>query len=306
MADAASRGKWTSLDSGPLFGLQMSVTRRPWRISPAWAVVGGTLAAGAPLANGPALLRLVGAIILADALWGGLWSLMACGPAQAERDETWGLPYLQPAAPIVDLSKRLSELASGAGCHELLAGVVLALGLAALLGVAALALTVGALVCALCAQLVSERGLRPALPYALLSLGLPWALGLSLAGSAALVTPGPLALGAAFVVLEWGAQRLRWQVPATWRVLAGEAAVVTVLVALRLPWAVPLVVALFMPPSWWLLRARAQGAGGQEVAIPALPIDFGAMAGFAASRSAVWWWLALILSAAAVRQLTVM
>src|SRR5512135_2622598 len=100
MADVVDHSQWLSADAGPLLGLRLSVSRHPWRIGPAWALVAGALAAGVPFADGTSLLRLAGAIVLADAAWGSVWSVMARGGAR-EPDEPWGLPYVQPAAPAM-------------------------------------------------------------------------------------------------------------------------------------------------------------------------------------------------------------
>ncbi len=310
MANAAGRGSsWLTADAEPLFGLRLSVSRYPWRIGPAWAVIAGALAAGAPLSNGTALLRLLGAVLLADAVWGGLWAMMALGAGRPQPEENWGLPYAQSSAPLVRLSRRLSELASGTGCHELLAGTVLALGLAALFGWVALLLAVLVLVCAGWAQLVCERGRHPALPHALLAVGLPWALGLVLAGPLNWLGSGagPLALGLAFTVLEWGAQRARLPGPAAGLgIWLGQAAVLAVLAATRLPWAVCIAAALFLPPSWWLLRAGA-GARHLRSSVASMPYTRSQAAerllAVTMAGSAIWWWLAMLLAAVALRQL---
>lgn len=308
MADAANRGRWAALGSGPLFGVHVVVSRRFLRIGPAWAVAGGALAAGAPLTSGSALLSVLGAVILADALWGGLWALMATGPVRIERQESWRLPYLQDSAPLMQMSRWLSGLASGTGCHELFAAVILAVGLALLLGGAAVLLTLLALLCAVWAQILAKRSLRPSLVYALLAVGLPWALGTSLGGPGEALA-GPLALGAAFVILEWGAQCLRWPVPAaTWGVWAGQASILVVLIVLRLPWVVPLATALLLPPSWWLLRSQALSAIqindlARDAPEGSATIDRTAPAAFAVSQSALWWWMVLVLCAVAMRQL---
>ncbi len=310
MANAAGRGSsWLTADAEPLFGLRLSVSRYPWRIGPAWAVLAGALAAGAPISSGTALLRLLGAVLLADAVWGGLWGMMALGAGRAQPEENWGLPYTQPGAPLLRLSRRLSELASGTGCHELLAGAILSLGLAALFGWVALLLAVMVLVCAVWAQLVCERGRQPALPHALLAVGLPWALGLVLAGPGSWFGPGPgpLALGLAFTVLQWGAQRAR--LPGTGVGLGiwfGQGAILAVLAAARLPWAVCIAAALFLPPSWWLLRAGARARQLRPAAEPMLPGSRQALQhllAVAMARSAIWWWLVLMLAAVALRQL---
>ena len=59
--------------AGPLIGLGRSVSPGVWRIGPAWAVLAGALASGAPLLGNAVPLRLVGAAILADSAWGVLW-----------------------------------------------------------------------------------------------------------------------------------------------------------------------------------------------------------------------------------------
>ena len=57
-------------ETGPLVHLHFAPSRMLWRIGPAWAVVAGAVAAGAPLGNAAGLLRLATAVILADLFWG--------------------------------------------------------------------------------------------------------------------------------------------------------------------------------------------------------------------------------------------
>jgi hypothetical protein len=195
----------------------------------------------------------------------------------------------------MQVSDRVRGLASGAGCHDLLVSAGLALGLAALLGLVPLLLSVAVLASALVAQLVAERGGRPAFAYALLSAGLPWALGLSLTGRSLHELTQPLILGLAFVVLVWGAERLRGNGQAsTFGAWAGQVAVLGALAGLRLPWAACVAVLLFMPPSWWLLHARAEQATGDHAGAMVLALE----------RGAIWWWLAFLLAAVSLRQIT--
>ncbi|MCX7671173.1 MAG: hypothetical protein N2439_14030, partial [Anaerolineae bacterium] len=58
---------------GPLIGLRVFLGPHIWRIAPAWAVLAGALTGSAVLWEGTALLRLLGAAVLADSLWGMLW-----------------------------------------------------------------------------------------------------------------------------------------------------------------------------------------------------------------------------------------
>ncbi len=296
MAKAGNSGRWLAPDLGPLIGLRVSVSRNPWRIGPAWAVMAGALAAGLPLNSSAALLQVLGAVLLADSAWGAVWAVMAGSGGAPRPAETWGLPYVQPAAPIMQVSERLRGLSSGVGCHDLLVSVVLALGLSALLGMVPLLLSLAVLAVAFVAQLVAERGRRPALGYAMLVVGLPWALGLGLAGRSLGELSGPLILGAAFVLLVWGLEGVRGGeqpgMPGAW---LGVAAVLAALAVLRLPWAACLAAVLFLPPAWWLLQAQAgrQPAPGIDLKVAAI------------ERSAVWCWLVFLLAAVALRQITI-
>jgi len=286
---------------GPLVELQVSLSNNLWRIGPAWAVLAGALASGAPLSGGDALLRLVGAIGLVDSAWGMVWQLTAgCdGQVQVDGVALRVLPYARRHAPAARIASKLQGLttkrtvsgASGVGWHGLAVGLALTLVLSLLLGSAALVLSLVALLVIFVAWLLAQRGVRPALWYALLSVGLPWALGVTLAdrGGAAILTKGQVAslvLAAAFMVLHWGVMRAylsgRSRARGVW---LGQGTLLAVLVGLHQPWALAVVAGLLLLPVWWLLQAREMAADWPIVL----------------ARSAPWWWAALLLSAVALR-----
>jgi hypothetical protein len=289
-----------------LIGLRISVSRSLWRLGPAWAVLAGALASSISLFNGDTLLRLLGAVVLADAAWGVFWTPLAGasgGEAAGDRP-TWSLPYAHPAAPI----GRLSRL-YGRSWLGLATGLALTAGLATLLGGTALLLSLAALIVAFWALSLTQFDRRPALPLALLAVGLPWLLGLTLDGvGLARVPKAGLALAAAFTLLEWGVQRARCPQRSRGRgIWLGQAAVLTVLVGLCLPWAAAVVAALFLIPSWWLLRVGAmsppilsRALNATRAPDPPAPSNPGEPAEVLA-RSAPWWWAALFLAAFALR-----
>lgn len=304
-------------ESGPLIGLRVSASRRLWRLGPGWAVLAGALAGGVPLLGGDTLLRLAGAIVLADPAWGAVWVPVAgCGPRWiaalgGQRDPGtayWALPYLQPAAPAARLRAMLPE----ARWHNILVAALLMAGLGALLGLPALLLSLVALAVTFWALFVVQWDVQPALPRALLTVGLPWLLGMTLGqGAQPLVTgnapalPGlsaaGLALGAAFTLLEWGSQRAYSSCDSRARgVWGGELAVVLALVALRLPWTTAVVAVLLLPPAWYCLRAGrlAPALSGDPVLQAALTT---AQRATILARSGPWWWVAMMLAALSLR-----
>ncbi len=228
------------VETGPLLSLQATFARRAWRIGPAWAVLAGVLASGAPFLAGDAPLRLAGAIALADPAWGLLWRLTACGSDHATQsaNEVAGLPFGQPDAPLARVLRRLRHMSSAAAWHELPMALVLAVGLSVLLGPNALALTLAACAVLFVAWLTAERDGQPALAFALLSVGLPWGLGALLAGGWADGWERHLALAASFTALQWGVQRACLDDRGrAWGLWLGQAAVLLALVTLQRPWA---------------------------------------------------------------------
>jgi len=297
-------------DAGPLTTLRVGVAPGLGllRIGPAWAVLAGALASGAPaaLAAEALPLRLAGAALLADAVWGVFWRLTArepgapIGPVSAAADSLGRLPYFQAGSPAGRSWRLLRDMAPGATWQELLAAVILALALGLLLGLPALALTVAAWAVTLWGWLLVQADRRPAACDALLNVGLPWLLGLTLAA-----WPAPaagdlplrgLALGFAFTILGWGARRaFLTQGRLAGGVWLGQAAVVIALIALQQTVALVLVAVLLLPPAWLIWRATITPPGacpGYNEGVTNRDVRD------ALARSGPWW-LAAMLAAAA-------
>jgi hypothetical protein len=294
---STARGRRADLfaEAGPVLCLQATVCSHPWRIGPAWALLAGALASGVPLLSGDLPLRLAGALILADPVWGLLWRMTACAGQQVDPDLDWagGLPYAQPNAPLARALRRLQGMSSAAAWHELPVALVLMAGLSLLLGPTALAASLAVLAVVFVAWITLERDGQPALPYALLGVGLPWMLGTAVAAgsarSAGLTMPSlveSIALAAAVTILQWGVQRAclidRSHARCLW---LGQGAVLLTLTVLRQPWALAVVAVMFLPPSWWIANGRDS------------------VNGFAASlsRSSLWWLAAMIVAVLALR-----
>jgi len=193
---------------------------------------------------------------------------------------------------LVHLTRGLRHLVSpGAHWHELIAGLALMTVLSVLLGGPALILSLVALLVILWGWVLAQRDLRPCLCHALLNVGLPWVLGTLLAGQgASLALSGrqiqALWLAAAFTILQWGVQRahLVENLSRARGIWLGQAALIAVLVGLRQPVVLTSVAGLLLPPTWWLSRARQSDVGFTG----------------ALTRSAVWWWGALVVAALAL------
>lgn len=248
-------------EAGPLVQLQISLSRVPWRIAPAWSVLAGALAVGTPL-NDPALwLRVVAAIVLGDLAWGVLRRyvpLRGAGPG-ADDGLTAFLPYAQPDAPVSHLIRELAL--EGANSHGAFAGIVLVLGGALLLGLPAFALSVVAIIVTVVAWSIARRGDLPAAGFALLDVFLPFTLGLLAAGWFAQrpLAWQPLLVAAAFTALHWGALRAagRGDGKLTFNLGLGALAVIAALVGLGMPWAAAVAGVLLAPALYWLGRPRA-------------------------------------------------
>jgi len=280
--------------AGPLIGLSISVDPGVWRIGPAWAVLAGALASGAPLFGDAVPLRLVGAAILADSVWGVLWRLTAANDADRSNQlaEDEHLPYFQPHSPAGRALGMLRDIAPGASWRELTTALVLTGVLGLLLGVSALVLSAVAYVVILWGWALGHAGKQPAACDALLNVGFPWLLGAVLvrdaaqwSGAAPVLLPG-VVMGVAFTTLQWGTRRAYLsngsRVFAVW---LGQAAVLLALIGSGQPWALGLVAALFLPPAMWLWRSSAMGMGVERVL----------------RQSGPWWLAAMLLSAVALR-----
>jgi hypothetical protein len=280
--------------AGPLIGLGISIGPGVWRIGPAWAVFAGALAGGAPLLGDAMPLRLVGAAILADSVWGVLWRLTSADDAEHLNRSAGDdhLPYFQPQSPAGRALGMLHDIAPGASWRELMAALALTGVLSLLLGAPALVLSILAYAVILWAWALGRADKQPAVCDALLNLGLPWLLGLLLArdavqlpGSMPPLLPGVM-MGVAFTTLQWGARRTYLSDGSrTFAVWFGQAAVLVALIGLEQPWALVLVTALLLPPALWLWRSRVMASGVEE----------------ALRQSGPWWLAGMLLSAVALR-----
>jgi hypothetical protein len=289
LSDAA--GGEIVAETGPLVRLHLAPSRMLWRISPAWVVVAGAMAAGAPLGNAISLLRLAAAVILADLVWGILRQIIPTSPG-AEGTENLvapSLPYGSSDAPLADFIRMtaVEQQASPAPWLSWLSGLALTAVLSLLLGAPALLISTLAVGLILLTRALFRSAYRPALCLALLDVALPWALG------AALVWPGvkgeapfwfrqTAMLAAGFTILQWGLYRARLSVGRRLVALyVGQALLLGVLVLLRQPGAVAVAAMLFAPPIWWMARR-----GEAEAALV---------------RNLPWWWASMLLVVAMVR-----
>lgn len=243
-------------EAGPLVQLQISLSRVPWRMAPAWAVLAGAFAAGAPLDDSSLWLRVVAAVVLGDLAWGVLrrYVTPVDASAGAERGLSALLPYAQPDAPVSHLVRELAL--EGANWHGAFAGIIFALGGGLLLGLPAFGLSIVAILVTVVAWPIARRGDTPAAGFALLDVFLPFALGLLAAGWF-VVRPipwQPLLVAAAFTCLQWGMLRAaaRNNGKIALNVGLGVAAVLTVLIGLGMPWAAAVAAVLLAPVLYWL------------------------------------------------------
>jgi hypothetical protein len=278
-------------ETGPLVHFQLAPSRMLWRICPAWAVVAGAVAAGAPLGSAVSLLRLGAAIILADLIWGILRRIIPASPGTEGTGDPVApsLPFGSSDAPLARFIQMTAADPQVAPASWLswLSGLALTAVLSLLLGVPALLISALAVGLVFLTRGLFRSGRRPALCLALLDVALPWVLG------AALVWPGvkgetlfwflqTVMLGAAYTVIQWALYRARLSAGRHLAALyLGQAALLGVLILLRQPDAVVVAALLCAPPIWWLARG-----GEAEVAL---------------ARSLPWWWASMFLVAAIVR-----
>jgi hypothetical protein len=291
MQPLSGAGKQSVAETGPLVHLHFAPSRMLWRIGPAWAVVAGAVAAGAPLGNAISLLRLATAVILADLVWGILRRIVPDSPDTEGTAalRTPSLPYGRSDAPLAQVMQTVAsgQQASPAPWLGWLGGLSLTVVLSFLLGAPMLLISAAALGLIFLTRALFRRGCCPSFSLALLDVGLPWALGAALVwpnvdGEARgwFVQMGMVA--AAFTVLQWGLYRARFS--AGRRLLAlyfGQVMLVGTLVLLRQPWAVAVAAPLLAPPTWWLARR-----GEAEVAL---------------ARALPWWWASMLAIAAVMR-----
>ena len=273
-------------------------------MGPGWAVLAGALASGAPLLSGAEVLRLVGAVLLADPVWGMI------APVARQRVDLVSppvapgiLPYAQAQAPLARLVSRLHQEVGARHWSELTTGLAFAIGLSLLLGVPAMALSGLAFVVTSVARLWTQSRGHPALLHALWSLGLPWLLGMTTAlGRAEAVRPlsmaGSLLFAAAFMALQAGvvhhagAGRLAAGQGTLW---LGQLSVLAASVAAQQPWITALSAVLFLPPSLWLLQ--------RGTIVVTQTSDEGVAFGRVLLVRCAPWWLAAMMTAAVIQRI---
>lgn len=254
--------------AGPLIQLQISVTRTAWRLAPAWSVLAGAAAVMRLPVSPIDGLRVVGAVALGDLVWGMLRRATEVHAAHTEIARAPSAPYEQPAAPLGRLVQILRK--ADVSWQSAVAGVALALGGGLLYGWAGLLLSLVALACILVGWSMASQDRMPAACHAALDVLLPWMLGMAAAGRLGDgdVPWEALVIGAAFTVLQWGFLRTTQGTAASspMPLLLGMGGVISVLVALGLPWAVALTAVLLAPVTYWFTGASSDGSGGRRVA----------------------------------------
>jgi hypothetical protein len=278
--------------TGPILNLNFHLSSSPWQMGPGWAVLAGALAGHAPILGGENLLRLAGSLILADTAWGALWLQVPSGRNRLTEGERVGrLPYAafqSPMRRILTVLVRGTPDDSGAGWHGMLAGLILAATLSLLLGGPAIILSSMALLASVGVRFLIGRGRKPAFLTALLCIGLPWILGVSLGWAQGTTPPlsqivAPLMVGAAFMILGWTIDYVRFdgQTFKTWPAWLGQITLLGTLTVLREPTALVMIGCLTVVPNLWLSR---NGTSLTELS--------------RAMRKSEPWWLASMLVAA--------
>ena len=82
----------------------------------------GAAAASVPLLDGVTPLKLVGAVVLADALWGALWRWMPGAVGQQGRGKgvkASSLPYFQARSPLDQMARFMREISGGLTWREI-------------------------------------------------------------------------------------------------------------------------------------------------------------------------------------------
>jgi chlorophyll synthase len=267
---------------GSMMKLEVRVTRPLTWLGPAWAALCGAVASGWLTLSGENLLFLLIVLFMADALWGTLWHLIAEGgwfvssatePSQLQQGSSAALPYTAPGSPSHRVFGRLGRMKAwwrqGPGFAGLVITLLLALGLAIILGRRVIILTSAALAIMVLALLRARRHSAPPLSLrAIMEMGLAW-----LAGHTAF---GPLTLWSFLLAILYTvayhsclklatSSRKRW--PALLKV--SQAAVIALLVFLRQPVVAGVVGLLLLPQMllqpfldqdevelWYLRRIR--------------------------------------------------
>ena len=249
-----------------IINLQVWLDQAMWRPAGFWAFCAGLLASGAlrqaESLNWPALALLA---LLVDPLWGSIWRLaggravLVALPQRAAAASRFTLPYMQEGSPAARLLTGDHTDVWPSALRVGAPAVLLALLVAALLGVYALALTLSIIVlAALGWTLRHSYGVNALLLHSIVAIGLPWVLTVEQAQRQAAVAWLPhLLLAGMWVVHQWGG--LRNTTAPDWFGLglmaAAQIGIGSLLIAVQSPlWLGPL--ALLLTPGWLLAYQR--------------------------------------------------
>jgi hypothetical protein len=253
----------------------------PWRLTGGWMVLAGLLAATGLDARDQPLLALALALVLAELLWMALWMQLVAPSQWPGRllHRRPALPYIAPGSPAARLLGWQQPGTLAAIVRGGLPLVTLALLLAYVLSPAALALTAAATAIVMLGVLAKRAGLAGLMYWlhALLIVGLPVALGISLVGQWPVIPEslwlGGLAVGAVFlarVAVEVrdlpsaGAEGLA-RIGLILLTGVGVAALAGVMVFARQPLALGVIVLLAAAPMLSLARPDRAGQGAFQV-----------------------------------------
>ncbi|OQY24934.1 MAG: hypothetical protein B6I34_03035 [Anaerolineaceae bacterium 4572_32.1] len=202
---------------------------------PLWAALCGLIASGSLKADGSIALTVGFALFLAGPMWGTVWQAVAAAdwftPFSAREwpaSAPWVtlLPYTAPDSPSGRLAQVLGRIRVwwreclwpryGDAVVELLVALPLSLGVALVVGRAAVLLTVAVWALATLAQMVDRgAGAPPAALQAIMEGGLAWLLGHAVLSeltwpSAAIAGSFALAYAAALTLTEGNRRALLW------------------------------------------------------------------------------------------------
>ena len=267
---------------GPLIGMRLWITRSPWRLGAAWVALAGALASGGLAEHPLNWVKLLLLVFLADPGWGSLWTVLAERRRDAWEDSAPiaapALPYLQPGSPAARLlGWAESDLSLMAAWRLGLPSLFVATLVALILGRMAIIAT--AVAFALCfIGWITRRlyGQPDAWAQAILTVGLPWALGYL---AYAPVTATMVALTVAWALWQWAALGIEQGEWRSWWMLgiAQGTVAVTLAVAHQPVWCAGIV--LVSMPTWWMVIGGR--ATGWTLA--------------ALAQAQTWWWLALMM-----------
>lgn len=187
-ATPALREHW-ALSGRATVNAQFWFSRSPLRPTAGWAVVAALLMTGWPVLPVAVVWRdLALVLLLADPLWGSIWRLAAgrvelLPLRERELSHSVWLPYLKPGSPAARLLGRDDHGVLHLILRVVLPTVALAGAIAWVLGPTALWLTAMIVAAGVVGWIIRHSlGVIPALLHSLVTVTLPWLLGLLLLG----------------------------------------------------------------------------------------------------------------------------